>query len=192
VATVVGGGILGLPYALAESGWFGVVVLLMVAIMANYTAKKLSRCMYVKKPFKKLKTYQEVGGAAFGRAGSIISVTLQYITLLSVGTLFLLLASKNIQLLVVQTWHFTEWSLTTCTLITAAISFPFLALLKSIREISIIAFFGMIASAFIVVVIVIFAMRYPDDDVEYQFLNAKKLPFAFSTMVFSFAGHSVL
>jgi len=189
---VVGGGILGLPYALAESGWCGIVVLLMVAIMANYTAKKLSRCMYVKKPFKKLKTYQEVGDAAFGRAGSLISVTLQYITLLSVGTLFLLLASQNIQLLVVETWHFTDWDLTTCTLITAAISFPFLAFLKSIREISVIAFFGMIASAFIVVVIVVFAVRYPDDDVEYHFLNAKGLPFAFSTMVFSFAGHSVL
>ena len=90
VNILLGVGTLSVPYALRESGWAGIVVLLLLGATTNYTGKTLIRCQrrgslpmrtnfntysdvnedgsvtVVKKARRALTTYEDIGEAAFG------------------------------------------------------------------------------------------------------------------------------
>ena len=91
ICTVVGTGLLQLPYGLKETGWIGVFVLVGLALVAGYTATLLIKCMNPPTG-KKLYTYSEIGKEAFGIYGSIIVDLMLHATLIGVATIYLILS----------------------------------------------------------------------------------------------------
>jgi amino acid permease len=43
---VAGSGTLGIPYALRQSGWIGLFLLMLSAVMSNYAGALLIKCLY--------------------------------------------------------------------------------------------------------------------------------------------------
>ncbi|XP_020521164.1 uncharacterized protein LOC18422418 isoform X1 [Amborella trichopoda] len=67
-------GILAVSYALSETGWMSLLLLVLVAIIAGYTASLLIRCMQVD---PKIQAYPDIANIAFGHKGKIfVSIAL--------------------------------------------------------------------------------------------------------------------
>lgn len=81
-----GVGILSIPYAVKEGGWLSLILLFSMGSMSFYTGILLKRCL---DSSPGLKTYPDIGHAAFGFAGRVfVSVSLHsdiylYILMLS-------------------------------------------------------------------------------------------------------------
>ncbi|XP_020524852.1 vacuolar amino acid transporter 1 isoform X2 [Amborella trichopoda] len=70
----LGIGIVAVSYAVSETGWMSLLLLILVAIVACYTASLLIRCMQTD---PKIRAYPEIANLAFGRKGKIfVSVAL--------------------------------------------------------------------------------------------------------------------
>lgn len=98
ICTVVGTGLLQLPYGLYESGWIGVGILFGMCLIATYTATVLIKCMNPPSG-RKLYTYSEIGKEAFGKVGGYIVDLMLHATLLGVATIYLILAGGNLSTL---------------------------------------------------------------------------------------------
>lgn len=75
-------GIVSIPYAVKEGGWSSLILLVLFAIMCCYTGVLLMRCL---QSHPGLKTYPDIGQAAFGivgRLGISVSTGLDYKSLL--------------------------------------------------------------------------------------------------------------
>ena len=93
VCVMGGTGILGLPWALSQGGWAAGALILVIAMMANYTGKILVMSLYRgAPPGRRLSGYPAVGEAAFGKVGLVVVHVFQKAALVGVATLFLILA----------------------------------------------------------------------------------------------------
>jgi len=147
--------------------------------------------MYSQKPARKLRTYHHIGEAAFGKIGLYVTLAFQNATLIAVGTLFLILAGSNAKSFFEQFHWWKPQSVSIYILATAIVVLPFNVGLKTMKEISWVAIFGMLATSFTVVVVVIFSILDRDDKATHSWVNAPQYPFAFATFVFAFGGHNV-
>ena len=95
ICCVVGFGLLGLPYGLAESGWVGAVMLIAIGCVGVYTASILVRCMSPPSG-RHLYSYGEIGREAFGPKGEAFVTLVLHVALLGIATLFLILAGGNL------------------------------------------------------------------------------------------------
>jgi amino acid permease len=192
---MAGAGVLGLPETLEESGWTGIILLVVVCFMSCYTAKILVKCM--SHGSKDIRTYQDIGKAAFGEAGFVWTLIFQNLTLLFVGTLYLILGGKNAYSLITDWGQFTDPTLSELHLWyfitgTAVLVWPFIVGLKTMKEISWVAVFGMSATTLTVVVICVCSVLYGNIHRKDQvFFNAQQIPYAFSVFLFAFGGHNV-
>ena len=85
-------GILSIPYALSQGGWLSLALLFSVAILCWYTGLLLKRCMD-SNPL--IKTYPDIGEAAFGRKGRTMISVFMYLELFLVAVEFLILEGDN-------------------------------------------------------------------------------------------------
>jgi len=187
LCTCVGAGVLSLPGALQYCGWSGLILMAIVALMCNETAKMLCACMF-SRPGVMLRSYEDIGEQAYGKTGRRIVALFQVITLFGVCTIFLILIGGNMNTLVSRlTLH--DW-----IFVFAALLIP-IAWLKTMNEVSVLAIFGVLASLFVAGVVVVKGFvraADPHVDVEYEVFNGRGLPNAVNIIVFSFGGHSVL
>lgn len=66
-------GLITMPYAIKESGWLGLLILLFFGVITCYTGVLMKRCL---ESSPGLHTYPDIGQAAFGITGRfIISVS---------------------------------------------------------------------------------------------------------------------
>ncbi|XP_038066252.1 amino acid transporter AVT1J-like isoform X2 [Patiria miniata] len=99
VGEMAGGGILSLPAALKSAGWSGIMLLLFCAFLSAYTGVILGRSWQILKdrfPFYREHIrypYPAIGFEAMGKAGRIAVTICVNVTLFSVTTVFLLVAS---------------------------------------------------------------------------------------------------
>jgi len=190
VCVCVGAGILGLPGALLQVGWFGIFLMAVVAFVSNSTAKMLIGCIHAPVPEGvKIRCYEDIGAACFGRPGRVVVATLQSVTLIGVATIFLVLIGGNMSALVTNvSFKGHVW-----VLIFGFCLVP-VAWLKTMKEISFLALFGVFSSA--TVATTIFFKGLIDGTSESasttSFFIGKGLPNAFNTIVFSFGFHAVL
>jgi amino acid permease len=91
INVLCGVGILSTPYAIKQGGWIGLAILCTFALLAWYTGVLLRHCLDSKEG---LKTYPDIGHAAFGSTGRIvISVNLLQIMIANLTVRFVFCAS---------------------------------------------------------------------------------------------------
>jgi len=186
VCTTVGAGIASLPFALGSAGWFGLIMIVIISIFSNSTSKLIAKCMHMV-PGKRLKTYEDIGEACFGIVGRRVVAVFQSLTLFGVCTIFLILIGGNMENMVPQlTYH--DWAI---IFVVPVIPFTWL---KTMKEISFIAFFGLMASLIVAMVVVIKGFQAAGENLnqQYDFVQWGGVSNAFNVICFSFGVHAVL
>lgn len=97
----MGVGLLSVPLALSKVGYAGVLILLGLGFIANWTGKQLCRCTKTVAKMKgwpatSMVRYEEVAEAAFGELGRQLVSVMMYIELIGTCSLFFILESDNV------------------------------------------------------------------------------------------------
>ncbi|CAO3617975.1 unnamed protein product [Mucor hiemalis] len=188
VCVIVGTGILGLPNALKQGGWIGLIVLALAWSMSVYTAVLLIRCLYANGK-KRLTTYKEIATEAYGQVGGW--VTFFFNSWITIGgpILYLVLGGSNINTLCKGTAGEIgdiPWTI----ICTVAVSIPFI-LIKTMKDVAWTSSVGVV-----VIFVVGFAVlgasiqdRANVGDIHHDVVIWDKFPAALATIAFSFGGN---
>ncbi|KAL1200552.1 Amino acid transporter AVT1D [Cardamine amara subsp. amara] len=86
-------GLLTMPYAIKESGWLGLIILLFFGVITCYTGVLMKRCL---ESSPGLQTYPDIGQAAFGITGRFIISILLYVELYAACVEYIIMMSDNL------------------------------------------------------------------------------------------------
>ncbi|KAF6258591.1 transmembrane amino acid transporter protein-domain-containing protein [Scenedesmus sp. NREL 46B-D3] len=93
VNILCGVGLLTTPYAMASSGLSSLLLLISIGGIACYTGRLLAKCMNTSRA---VRTYPDIGQAAFGRWGRLLVSVLLYMELFCCCVDFLILEGDNL------------------------------------------------------------------------------------------------
>ena len=206
VNILLGVGLLSVPYALKQGGWAGLGVLGMLGLVTNYTGKALIRVQArgslpdakradgARRP---LRSYEDIGEAAFGANGRAFITWVLYTELLGTCALFFILEGDHLSALFDGTKylsHSSQWW--QCA--AASVMIPTLWL-TDLSSLSYVGALGAVASVSLVG-LVAFQLTsvdgFPLDAVPpgletTALLHFSTLPVSFGLLAFVFAGHAV-
>ncbi|WOL14992.1 vacuolar amino acid transporter 1-like [Canna indica] len=193
INVLAGVGILSTPFAVKEGGWLGLLLLFALGSTSFYTGILLKRCL---DSFPGLKTYPDIGHAAFGVYGRlVISVMstlilvqgscVEFITLVG-DNLASLFPDANLTFLGVQLSPHQLFAATTALAVLPTVW------LKNLNLLSYLSAGGVLAT-FLVVICLLWVGVV--DQVGFRpggsALNIRDLPVALGLYGFCFSGHSV-
>ena len=202
---LLGVGLLSVPYALKQGGWAGLGVLGMLGLVTNYTGKALIRVQArgslpdakradgARRP---LRSYEDIGEAAFGANGRAFITWVLYTELLGTCALFFILEGDHLSALFDGTKylsHSSQWW--QCA--SAAVMIPTLWL-ADLSALSYVGALGAVASVSLVGVVASRSCpwtasprpsRRPAEST--AMLHLATLPVSFGLLAFVFAGHAV-
>ncbi|XP_061370909.1 amino acid transporter AVT1I-like [Gastrolobium bilobum] len=92
--SVLGVGILSMPYAVSQGGWLSLILLFLFAMISWYTALLLQRCM---NGHPLIKSYPDIGQVAFGYKGKALIAIIIYIELFLIAVELLILEGDNLE-----------------------------------------------------------------------------------------------
>ncbi|KAG0205647.1 hypothetical protein BGX28_002763 [Mortierella sp. GBA30] len=190
VCVVAGTGTLGLPYSLAKGGWIGVGILILSMIMSIYTGILIIKCIYYN-GHTRLASYQEIGQHAFGRIGLIAVWFFHTSIVLGAPVMYFILSGTEIRGLTQAHVDISDkaWIWICCSVV----SIPFV-LLKTLKEVSLLSIFGVIATVVLVAVTMVESgLEYKNhkDTVIYDNAILRNLPIAVATISVCFGGNVV-
>ncbi|XP_060063323.1 uncharacterized protein LOC132543823 [Ylistrum balloti] len=196
VGEIAGSGVLALPKAVEDTGWIGLVIITACSLLSAYTGHILGKAWIITSHrFKECRghvpdPYPLIGEKAYGKWGrQIVNISINF-TLFGVGTVFLLLASENIEAL----FKDVGFDLSFCVwcIILAAILTP-VTWLGTPQDFWQVAVGATIATAIACVVLITNIGLESKDKVDEPVIHnkIKFLDFftAFGTIVFAFGGH---
>ncbi|GAA5812619.1 hypothetical protein MFLAVUS_006076 [Mucor flavus] len=188
VCVVVGTGILGLPAALKQGGWIGLLILCLAWVMSIYTSVLLIRCLYANGTHR-LHTYKEIATLAFGKIGGWIAFFFNAWILLGGPILYIVLSGQNMNQLCVGTVAeigAVPWSI----ICAASVAIPFI-MLKDMKDVSWISALGVIVIFIVVfVVLIMSAIDKPNQvGIHHDTVVWDMFPVALATISFSFGGN---
>ncbi|KAM2887613.1 hypothetical protein FF1_011457 [Malus domestica] len=190
--TLSGVGILSIPFALSEGGWLSLILLFQLALLCWYTGLLLQRCMDGNPG---IKSYPDIGGAAYGQKGRLAISIFMYLELYLVAVEFLILEGDNLNQLF-PSMGFNMAGLKVggkqCfVLLTALVILP-TTWLKSLGLLAYVSAGGVFASLFLVACVfwvgAVDGVGFHEGDV---LLNFRGLPTAVSLYLFCYCGHAV-
>lgn len=120
VGEMAGSGVLALPKAIIDTGWIGLVLILMCCLGSGYCGISIGKCWVIlQERFPEYRKhsrdpYPSIAFEAVGMWGRYAVSLAINITLFGVGTVFLLLSAENIQSLIKAAGHhfsFCYWLL---------------------------------------------------------------------------------
>ncbi|GBG24343.1 Amino acid transporter AVT1B [Hondaea fermentalgiana] len=190
---VLGLGTLTIPYVLKELGWFGLVLLALLAWLSAYTAKLLCICIdYVPEAtagrdvVKVLNTYPDIGEAAFGARGRTFVNYILYIDLVASSALFLVFIATNMAEMLPGLFTPSVWILVT------GISLLPTVLLKLQKLTFLSAIGSYIMLALVVAVLYAAISTAPESLEKNEYHMARFQVQAAGNMIFAFAMHGTL
>ncbi|GFZ10968.1 transmembrane amino acid transporter family protein [Actinidia rufa] len=185
-------GLLSVPYALKQGGWWSLVILFVLCIITCYTGILLKRCL---ESSPALKTYPDIGQAAFGIPGRVILAIILYIELYSSCVEYLIMMSDNLSALFpnaqinVAGFPFDSYQL--CTIISTLVILPTVWL----RDLSLLSYIS-VGGVFITLLVSLCLLWVGVvDKVGFHpsgtALDLAKLPVAIGLFSFCYGSHSV-
>lgn len=195
VGEIAGSGVLALPKAIDATGWIGLVLIVACALLSSYTGSILGQAwLIVQERFPEYKKscpdpYPVLGEKTFGKKGRyVVSFSINF-TLFGVSTVFLLLASENIEDLI-ERWSGKDLSFCYWLLILAAVICP-LTWFGTPADFWPVAVGATLATAVACILLVIkVAMEDGTyDPVLHSTTEFEPFFMAFGTIVFAFGGH---
>ncbi|KAI1317991.1 hypothetical protein EDD11_007374 [Mortierella claussenii] len=200
VSVLAGAGTLGLPAALRDAGWVGLIILAFACAMAIYSNQKLIKCLYYDGR-NRLREYPDVAHAAFGLPGRIV-VTFFYNSIALGGpVLYLILTGTNIHDLASSvgcTVTLKQW-----IMIAAAFMVVPIILTKTMREVAFLSIFGALSTATVVFIVMIAAIVDSKNfdtvvgpngqvgPIHHDIAIPRNLPISLATFAFSYGGNVV-
>ncbi|KAK7290506.1 hypothetical protein RIF29_04977 [Crotalaria pallida] len=192
INALCGVGILSIPYAVREGGWFGIGILLIFAVFSFYTGLLLRYCL---DSDPELETYPDIGQAAFGTTGRIAISIILYSELYACCIEYIILESDNLSSLFPNA-HLSlggiELNSHTLFALIATLAILPTVWLRDLRILSYISAGGVIAS--IVVVICLFWVGLVDNVAipsQRSTLNLATFPVAMGLYGYCYSGHAV-
>ncbi|CAO2815833.1 unnamed protein product [Amaranthus hypochondriacus] len=198
--TILGNGVVVVPFALASGGWLSLIFLVIISMSATYTSLLVKRCMEFD---PNIKSYTDIGKYAFGKLGKILVSIILYADLYMVTTGFLLVEGDNLHKL------FPKLSLqaigipfidgkSSFIIIIALLLLPTVLLSDNLSILAYISATGVLASIVIlgsifwVALFGDFGFGYKHFDVKYESFNWKGIPTAMSLYMLCYSSHPVL
>ena len=191
ICCVVGVGLLGLPYAMSQSGWIGVPLLVVTCAMATYTCVIMGAAMQATPGAT---SFGDLGQAAYGPMGKWMVAVQQYMTMIGVAAIFLVVLASGLKQVAPETFPSCNSNITTVGLFVC-----FHIFFHKLNEVAILSAFNLVVAVLITVVVsyqsvlarpatsntVLFNTQY-DGSYNYQFL------IAFPTIAFAFGCHTII
>ncbi|KAI8318755.1 hypothetical protein GQ54DRAFT_321051 [Martensiomyces pterosporus] len=155
----IGVGSLQLSYTLKQSGWIGLLFIVLSAGVAFLTSMITVRCIYLKPGGGRISGFHDIGLAAFGRAGYYTITVFNMLNIIGSVGVYAILASNNISDLLAQVHiHVNPRILMLAT--TAIMCAPTL-IARTLGETLIVSIIGTATSAIVTVVSIVMACVYP-------------------------------
>ena len=207
LCTVLGTGLLQLPYGVRQSGWLGVPLLTIMGLMACYTARTLGQLLEEQQRQRKaststrlealldgpepadspMLTYGDLGALAYGEKGrNLVNVTM-HVTLLMVATIYHLLAALNVHWL-------CKIDLVPSALIVAAVIWLHV-FIKSLGELAILSYANITINFILLIVVIWETLSHPPAmPAQHDLIvhNAMSVGGAFASFGFAYGCHPVL
>ncbi|KAG0170975.1 hypothetical protein DFQ28_004601 [Apophysomyces sp. BC1034] len=192
VCVVAGTGMLGLPYALRQGGWCGLLILFLAWVMSIYTGIILIRCLYANGKYR-LSSFKEVATVSFGAIGGWVTFFFHSWVLLGAPVLYLVLAGDNINSIAKGTpaeLTQTTWIIISC----ASVTIP-IVVVKTLKDVAWISALGMLTAIIVVLIVLAVACIHQSSgviqNVHYEPVIWDQFPIALATISFSFSGNVV-
>lgn len=186
ICVIAGTGMLQIPYALAQSGWIGVLMLCGSAWVNHYSGLLLAECLYT--PTGRLKGYPDIGRVAYGKAGQYFVQVFYNAAMLGTACLYFILIGMNLTEL---TGYLQPEKWTVCIALILIIPFIFQ---RTLKEVAIASFSGALASLIIVIIVVsvsIWDFSNYEIQVSHELINLRSFGTVMGTFSFSFGGNYV-
>ncbi|KAI8803683.1 transmembrane amino acid transporter protein-domain-containing protein [Cladochytrium replicatum] len=196
ICVIAGSGILQLPYALKQGGWFSTLLILFAAYSNEYSGQLLVKCLYY--GGSRLKGYSHIGYVAYGKRGRNIVETFFHAMLLGVPVVYIILSGLNLSILV---GYFSTrgW----IVIVSAVMLIPFL-FFSSLKEVAIFSAFGVFATILAISTVVWYSAQQiisnghnaasdgtGVEPVTHKWIDFAMIPSALGSISFSFAGNFV-
>ncbi|XP_018318699.1 putative sodium-coupled neutral amino acid transporter 11 isoform X2 [Agrilus planipennis] len=193
INSIIGSGVIGIPYALHESGFgFGVLLLLLVAYVTDYSLILMVRSGHISGRF----TYQGIMESAFGKPGHVLLGLMQFIYPFIAMVSYNVVVGDTVTKVAIRLFGMSHDSLfakrqiivLVCTLF---VTVP-LCLYRNIAKLANISFLSLVCIAFILLSIFIrmgsMQAKLTMPDHAWSFMNADIIP-AIGIMSFAFMCH---
>ncbi|ORZ15812.1 transmembrane amino acid transporter protein-domain-containing protein, partial [Absidia repens] len=192
---VAGSGMLGIPYALSQSGWIGMLFLIISACISHYTGCLIIRCLYLGQSTR-LDGFPEIGFATFGRTGQIVGFIFSQLLLFATPIVYFILASSNIADLLLSIGVPLDFKI--CAwIVSVTVGFPFV-MVRNMKDVSFMSLVATMASICLLLVISVVSTsdyRIDQDDerqkIHHDIAIPRQFPMAFSTFSFSYCGNVI-
>jgi len=208
VNILLGVGLLSIPFALKEGGWASLAVLVAIWTGTNYTGKILVKCQEVNRnrdketaiqgstssfgPGRLLKSYEDIGEAAYGPQGRQFITAVLYAELIGTCALFFILEGDHLHFLLSQVLapYLDVPSKEQLMSLSACIFLP-TTWLPDLGALSSFGLLGMLSSLGITGVVLYEMIHNGFHFAQTVPLNVSTLPGSFGLLAFVFAGHAV-
>ncbi|ORX90046.1 hypothetical protein K493DRAFT_209790 [Basidiobolus meristosporus CBS 931.73] len=190
VCAIAGTGTLQLPYALSQSGWVGVGLILLSTGISIYTGSLLIKCLYYDR-VSRLSDYSSIGKAAFGKPGMIFIRVFHYSIQIGSAIVYILITGLNAHQLFEAMGVVLDQKV--WVLIAGVIVWIPYILLKTLKEVAILSVLGVLSTLVLVFVAVSVSLIDLPNNVQqtHQTINISGFPIALASICFSFGGNVV-
>ncbi|XP_030475590.1 amino acid transporter AVT1D [Syzygium oleosum] len=192
INVLCGIGTLAVPHAVREGGWLSLLLLLLFCIICFYTGILLKRCL---EGSPGLKTYPDIGQAAFGMSGRLVIAIILYMELYASCIEYTILMSDNLATMFPKThMYIGGMYLTSHQIFAIATTLVVLPTvwLRNLGLLSYLSAGGVVASILVVICLLWLGVV---DQVGFHpsgtIIDLANLPFALGIYSFCYSGHSV-
>ncbi|XP_045468250.1 putative sodium-coupled neutral amino acid transporter 11 [Harmonia axyridis] len=193
INSIIGSGVIGIPYALQKAGFgFGLVLLFLVAYITDYSIILMIKCGHLSGRF----SYQGIMEAAFGRPGYILLGLLQFFYPFVAMVSYNVVVGDTVTKVLIRLTGMSTTSLfakrqVIVLLANLLITIP-LCLYRNVSKLAKISFFSLVCIAFILFSILVrmgeMSHRVPHHQASWTFFNNDIVP-AIGIMAFAFMCH---
>ncbi|XP_068201695.1 uncharacterized protein [Palaemon carinicauda] len=195
VSEMSGSGVFALPKALANTGWWGLLLMLVLCVAVGFSGTRLALCwMILEEQWEEYRSpcrrpYPAIAYRALGRPGSYLTVVAQQVTLVGVCTVLLLLAAQLLESLTGFAFQDLGGQCS-CIIILgiAVIPATWLATPKDFWPASVVAVVVMICQCLAVMVKVVLQGAVGPPEKRYSQPSFSSFFLGFGTILFSFGG----